>query len=194
MSFWDFLTFKGQKVISGLYRDTAILTMHNFELEVLPQVAFKLPKTTDKVLILDKLMLVQIGKNTLKLVSAHHAEITIINTVDYNKTKEDPVMQTFVLPRFGFCVLYFLSILSNFLSRGILTKKWHEPKAEQFTKLKFLSYEIDENTKCQEPNGYFCASLRVIYNCSAFGSSHYVSFSRKRLRKDIKTQNPNLIA
>ena len=90
---------KGQKVISGLYRDTAILTMHNFELEVLPQVAFKLPKTTDKVLILDKLMLVQIGKNTLKLVSAHHAEITIINTVDYNKTKEDPVMQTFVLPR-----------------------------------------------------------------------------------------------
>ena len=72
--------------------------MHNYELEVLPQVAFKLPKTTDKVLILDKLMLVQVGKNTLKLVSAHHSEITIINTVDYNKTKADPVMQTFVLP------------------------------------------------------------------------------------------------
>ena len=97
--------------------------MHNFELEVLPQVAFKLPKTTDKVLILDKLMLVQIGKNTLKLVSAHHAEITIINTVDYNKTKEDPVMQTFVLPRFEFCVLYFNSILSDFLSLEQLTQK-----------------------------------------------------------------------
>ena len=112
--------------------------MHNFELEVLPQVAFKLPKTTDKVLILDKLMLVQIGKNTLKLVSAHHAEITIINTVDYNKTKEDPVMQTFVLPRFGFCVLYFLSILSDFFSRGKLTQKWQEPKAEQFAKSTIL--------------------------------------------------------
>ena len=93
--------------------------MHNFELEVLPQVAFKLPKTTDKVLILDKLMLVQIGKNTLKLVSAHHAEITIINTVDYNKTKEDPVMQTFVLPRFGFCVLYFLLVSQISLTRAL---------------------------------------------------------------------------
>ena len=113
--------------------------MHNFELEVLPQVAFKLPKTTDKVLILDKLMLVQIGKNTLKLVSAHHAEITIINTVDYNKTKEDPVMQTFVLPRFEFCVLYFLSIISNFLSWEKLTQKWQEHKAEQFSKLQFLN-------------------------------------------------------
>ena len=108
--------------------------MHNFELEVLPQVAFKLPKTTDKVLILDKLMLVQIGKNTLKLVSAHHAEITIINTVDYNKTKEDPVMQTFVLPRFGFCVLYFLSILSDFLSREKLTQNDKSIKQSNFQK------------------------------------------------------------
>ena len=48
---------KGQKVICGLSRDTAILTMHNYELEVLPQVAFKLPKQTDSVLMLDKLML-----------------------------------------------------------------------------------------------------------------------------------------
>ena len=101
-------------------------------------------------------------------------------------------------PRFGFCVLYFLSILSNFLSQGILTQKWHEPKAEQFTKLKFLSYEIDENTKCQEPNGYFCASLRVIYNCSAFGSSYFcVSFSGERksegIERKFKTQFRKLV-
>ena len=40
-------------------------------------------------------MLVKIGKNTLKLVSAHHAEINY--TIQLLKTKEDPVMQTFVL-------------------------------------------------------------------------------------------------
>ena len=91
----------------------AILTMHNHELEVLPQVAYKLPKTTDTVLILDKLMLVRVGKNTLKLVSAHHAEITIINTVDYNKTKEDPVMQSFVLPSEEAIIGLHLIDLSN---------------------------------------------------------------------------------
>ena len=87
--------------------------MHNHELEVLPQVAYKLPKTTDTVLILDKLMLVRVGKNTLKLVSAHHAEITIINTVDYNKTKEDPVMQSFVLPSEEAIIGLHLIDLSN---------------------------------------------------------------------------------
>ena len=66
--------------------------MHNHELEVLPQVAFKLPKQTDIVLILDKLMIVRINKNTLKIVSAHHAEINL------DKTKEDPVLQSFTLP------------------------------------------------------------------------------------------------
>ena len=83
---------KGQKVISGLFRDTAILTMHNFELEVLPQAAFKLPKQTEYVLFLSRLMLTKVGKNGLKLVSAHHAEINL------EKTKEDPVLQAFLLP------------------------------------------------------------------------------------------------
>lgn len=42
----------------GLFPDTSILTLHNSELEVLPQVAFRLPRHTDRVLILDKVMLV----------------------------------------------------------------------------------------------------------------------------------------
>ena len=84
---------KGQKVISGLFRDTAILTSHNHELEVLPQVAFKLPKQTHSVLLLDKLMLVKVGQWTLKAVSSHHCEINL------DKTKEDPVLQTFTMPK-----------------------------------------------------------------------------------------------
>ena len=89
-----------QKVISGLFKDTAILTMHNHELEVLPQVAFKLPKQTDIVLILDKLMIVRINKCTLKIVSAHHAEINL------ERSKEDPVLQSFTLPSTEFILSF----------------------------------------------------------------------------------------
>ena len=84
---------KGTKVINGLFRDTAIFTSHNHDLEVLPQVAFKLPKQTQSVLILDKLMLVKVGNSTLKAVSSHHCEINL------EKTKEDPVLQTFIMPK-----------------------------------------------------------------------------------------------
>jgi len=45
-------------VIAGLFPDTSILTLHNFDLEVLSQSAFKLPRHTDKVLVLDRVMLV----------------------------------------------------------------------------------------------------------------------------------------
>ena len=65
-------------------------------------------------------------------------------------------------PRFGFCALNFLSILS----RENLTQKWPEPKAEQFAKLQFLNDKIDQKPimqNCQLP-----ISLLVIYNCSAF--------------------------
>ena len=46
---------------------------------------------------------------------------------------------------FGFCVSYFLSILSDFLSQKNLRQKWQEPKAEQFAELQFLNNEIDKN-------------------------------------------------
>ena len=48
--------------------------------------------------------------------------------------------------RFGFCIIIFLSILSDFLSRKKLTQKWQEPKAEQCAKLQFLNNEIDQKT------------------------------------------------
>ena len=80
-------------MISGLFRDTAILTSHNTDLEVLPQVAFKLPKQTYSVLLLDKLILVKVGQNVLKIVSSHFSEINL------EKTKEDPVLQSFVMPQ-----------------------------------------------------------------------------------------------
>ena len=80
-------------MISGLFRDTAILTSHNTDLEVLPQVAFKLPKQTYSVLLLDKLILVKVGQNILRIVSAHFSEINL------EKTKEDPVLQSFVMPQ-----------------------------------------------------------------------------------------------
>jgi hypothetical protein len=48
--------------------------------------------------------------------------------------------------RFGFCVLNFLWILSDFLSQKKLTQKWIVPKAEQFTKLQFLNDKDDQHT------------------------------------------------
>ena len=49
--------------------------------------------------------------------------------------KEDLRKRTFgaeTIDRFGFCVLKFLSILSDFLSREKLIQKQEESKAEQF--------------------------------------------------------------
>ena len=84
--------FKDQ-VLGGLFPDTAILTFHNTELEVLPQVAFRLPRLSESVLVLDKLMLVASGSNDFRVVSAHHAEIHL----DTAKTREEPVLQAFVM-------------------------------------------------------------------------------------------------
>ena len=76
-----------------------------------------------------------------------------------------------------------------------------ESKAEKFAKLQFLSNKIDQNTnllKYKVPNGYFCMNLHVIYNCSAFGSSHFcVSFSRgrksKRIERNLKHKIRSLV-
>ena len=50
---------------------------------------------------------------------------------------------------------------------------------------------------CQVPNGYFCLSLQVVYNCSAFVSIYFCcSFSRERkserIERKFQTENPNL--
>ena len=51
---------------------------------------------------------------------------------------------------FGFCVLNFLSIVSDFLSEENWTQKWQESKAEQFAKLQFLNDKIDQKHQfCQ---------------------------------------------
>ena len=83
--------------------------------------------------------------------------------------------------KIGFCVSNFLSILSDFLSRGKLTQKWLEPKAEQ----------IDQNTNfAKYICSYFCISLQVIYNCSAFRSSYFVSVSL--VRENLRVLKENL--
>ena len=48
--------------------------------------------------------------------------------------------------RFRFCVLNFLSIVSDFLSRKKLTQKGLKSKAEKFANLQFLKDKIDYNT------------------------------------------------
>ena len=47
------------------------------------------------------------------------------------------------------------------------------------------------------PNGYFCISLQVVYNSSAFSSTIFESVSLvigkpERIERKFKTQNPNL--
>ena len=49
---------------------------------------------------------------------------------------------------------------------------------------------------CQVPNGYFCITLQVIYNCSGFGSSYFCissSHERKleRIERKFRTHNPS---
>ena len=97
--------------------------------------------------------------------------------------------------RFGFCVLNYLSILSDYaFTRETDTK---EPKAEQYAKLPFLNNGIDKNNnfdKLPRAKWLLCINLNFIYNCSAFGSSQFcVSFSRERkferIQRKFKTQN-----
>ena len=77
-------------------------------------------------------------------------ETNIVNLDHSDTVNPDPIfMETDIVKtdreqfwkpsRFRFCVLYFLSILSEFLSREKMTQKWQEPKAEQFTQ-NFNSY------------------------------------------------------
>ena len=57
--------------------------------------------------------------------------------LDIDEAGIDGVMASQVLTaslRFGFCVLNYLLILSDFLSREKLAQKWLEPKDEQFAR------------------------------------------------------------
>ena len=62
------------------FSDTSILTFHNSELEVLPQTAFRLPRCSEQVLVLDKVMLAsrRYGHlNRLSYVSFFTADIVL---------------------------------------------------------------------------------------------------------------------
>ena len=98
--------------------------------------------------------------------------------------------------RHGFCVFNIFSSLSDFPSQDKLTK-WLEPKAEQFTKLQFFNDKVDQTPIFPNFNDYFCISLQIIYNYSAFCSSNFcISFNQERkserIDRKLKTQIPNL--
>jgi hypothetical protein len=90
------------QILAGVFHETAILTVHNCDLEVVPQSAFKLPLGVDKILILNRVMLVSSisggrdgSKKTrtscLHVVSSFHSELHL----DGSNTKSDAVLQTF---------------------------------------------------------------------------------------------------
>lgn len=112
-------------ILAGVFPDTAILTFHNCELEVLPQTAFKLPRGTERLLIQNGIILVSTttsssnlvnGHNSspdpsqrgyLHIVSSHYAELHL----DKNSSaKPDPVLQSFTL-EYGEVVLDMVPLL-----------------------------------------------------------------------------------
>ena len=97
----------------------------------------------------------------------------------------------------GFCVLDFLSILSDFLLQETLTQKRLEPKAK-FAKLQLLNDKIDQYTnfeKLPSAKWLFFYKFPSHFYCSAFGSCHFCVSSRERkserIERKLKTQNPN---
>ena len=73
--------------------------------------------------------------------------------------------------RFGFFVLDYLSILSDFLSWEKLTQKLRESKAEQFAKLQFLNDKIDQNTNFAKlPSAKW---LFLVYRIVASSNARY---------------------
>ena len=73
-------------ILAGVFPETAILTVHNCDLEVVPQSAFKLPRGADRILILNKVMVVSsvsgdIGrrKHALHIVSSFHSELHLVH-------------------------------------------------------------------------------------------------------------------
>ena len=72
--------------MAGVFPETAILTVHNCDLEVVPQSAFKLPRGADRILVLNKVMVVSAAssgdparrKHSLHIVSAFHSELHLV--------------------------------------------------------------------------------------------------------------------
>ncbi|TRY75583.1 hypothetical protein TCAL_13348 [Tigriopus californicus] len=110
-------------ILAGVFPDTAILTFHNCELEVLPQTAFKLPRGTERLLIQNGIILVSTtyssnltnGHNAaspnqrghLHIVSSHYAELHLDNN---SNAKPDAVLQSFSL-EYGEMVLDMVPLL-----------------------------------------------------------------------------------
>lgn len=84
----------GTQVLAGIFPDSAVLTIHNCELEVLPQSAFKLPRGSNKVLLMGRII-VAASENQIHIVSAHHSEILVDST--NSQRNFDALLQTFTL-------------------------------------------------------------------------------------------------
>ena len=125
------------QILAGVFPDTAILTVHNCDLEVMPQSAYKLPRGTVDVLLLNKVMLVstvQLGHGYIHVVSAHHAELH----VDSGARSLESVFQSFSLSPDE-------TVLALF--------KGHEAKAEDgdLVKDEFSSHSSNESTGVASP-------------------------------------------
>eukprot|EP00095_Tigriopus_kingsejongensis_P005381 maker-scaffold1024_size69702-snap-gene-0.11 protein:Tk05381 transcript:maker-scaffold1024_size69702-snap-gene-0.11-mRNA-1 annotation:"PREDICTED: uncharacterized protein LOC103572785" len=90
------------EILAGVFPDTAILTFHNSELEVLPQTAFKLPRGTERLLIQDGMIIVSTcsqngdedARGFVHVVSSHYAELHLDGG---SSPKPDSVFQSFSL-------------------------------------------------------------------------------------------------
>ena len=105
------------QILAGIFPDTAILTMHNIELEVLPQAAYKLPRGAEQVLMLGKSMMIvstslnaavsaslssqqlpQQNKAFLHVISSKHSELHLEGTgISATTAGGESVFQSFSL-------------------------------------------------------------------------------------------------
>ena len=94
----------GLQILAGVFPDSAILTVHNVDLEVVPQSAFKVPSGSDKILIVNRVMIMsaigasssEVDNRSLKtsclhIVSSFHSELHL----DGSNTKSEAILQTF---------------------------------------------------------------------------------------------------
>ena len=97
------------QILAGIFPDTAILTLHNSELEVLPQAAYKLPRGAERVLMMGKKMMVVSTKSGtisdggnsargfLHVISSKHSELHLEGAGTAATTSGESVFQSFSL-------------------------------------------------------------------------------------------------